>query len=219
MRTGSRTESRPGTRCSHDAEIMMLPHGRVSAGDGYWRKSNGLWPHASAFAQVTGSGLRHVKIVRVFKLVLLNSAPSSAPSRIRTYAHGSGGRLWPCAKSRCELVICLSGEHRSPRSFRAYSGSWFVGVTRTADGSLEGTDTSGREVTVTAHGAERAEQPSRDEPVSVEELARRKGVRAVESVDDIARPDLFESDGEWQEFLADLYASRRSGLPIRSGVA
>ena len=68
------------------------------------------------------------------------------------------------------------------------------------------------EVTVTAHGAEHAEHPSRDEPVPVEELARRKGVRPVESVDDMARPELFESDEEWQEFLADLYASRRSGL-------
>jgi hypothetical protein len=69
-----------------------------------------------------------------------------------------------------------------------------------------------REVTVTAHGAEHAEHSSREEPVPVEELARRKGVRPVESVDDMARPDLFESDEEWQEFLADLYASRRSGL-------
>lgn len=86
---------------------MVLPHGRGSAGGGYWRKSNGPWPqqgpggrylsmplsstlplggslpgrgrelgNASVFAQVTGSGLRHVKIVRVFELVLLNSAPS-----------------------------------------------------------------------------------------------------------------------------------------------
>ena len=46
----------------------------------------------------------------------------------------------------------------------------------------------------------------------VEELARRKGVRPVESVDDMVRPELFESDEEWQEFLAELYASRRSGL-------
>ena len=65
---------------------------------------------------------------------------------------------------------------------------------------------------MTAHGAEHAEQPSRDEPAPVEELARRRGVRPVESVDDMARPGLFESDEEWQEFLADLYASRRSGL-------
>ena len=54
--------------------------------------------------------------------------------------------------------------------------------------------------------------PSRDEPVPVDEMARRKGVRPVESVDDMARPELFESDEEWQEFLADLYTSRQSGL-------
>ncbi len=53
--------------------------------------------------------------------------------------------------------------------------------------------------------------PPADE-VPVEELARRQGVRPVESVDDMARPGLFDSDEEWQEFLADLYASRRSGL-------
>jgi hypothetical protein len=64
---------------------------------------------------------------------------------------------------------------------------------------------------VTVHGAEHAGHPSRDEPVSVEELARRKGVRPVESVEDMVRPELSESDEEWQEFLADLYASRRSG--------
>jgi hypothetical protein len=48
--------------------------------------------------------------------------------------------------------------------------------------------------------------------VPVEELARRQGVRPVESVDDMARAGLFGSDEEWEEFLADLYASRRSGL-------
>jgi hypothetical protein len=48
--------------------------------------------------------------------------------------------------------------------------------------------------------------------VPVEELARRQGVRPVESVDDMARPGLFGSDEEWEEFVADLYASRRSGL-------
>jgi hypothetical protein len=49
-----------------------------------------------------------------------------------------------------------------------------------------------------------------DEPTEV--LARSQGVRPVESVDAMARPGLFESDEEWQEFLADLYASRRAGL-------
>jgi hypothetical protein len=49
-----------------------------------------------------------------------------------------------------------------------------------------------------------------DEPI--EEWARRQGAHPVESMDDMARPGLFSSDEEWQEFLADLYASRRAGL-------
>jgi hypothetical protein len=48
--------------------------------------------------------------------------------------------------------------------------------------------------------------------VPVEELARRQGVQPVTSVEDMARPGLFDSDRDWDEFLADLYASRRSGL-------
>ena len=41
----------------------------------------------------------------------------------------------------------------------------------------------------------------------MEELARRQGIQPVESVDDMARPGLFDSDDEWEEFLADLYAA------------
>ena len=48
--------------------------------------------------------------------------------------------------------------------------------------------------------------------ISVAELARRQGVGPVASVDDLACPDLFESDEELAEFLADLYASRHAGL-------
>lgn len=48
--------------------------------------------------------------------------------------------------------------------------------------------------------------------VPVEELARRQGVRPVTSVDEMARPGLFDSNQDWDEFLADLYASRHSGL-------
>ena len=50
------------------------------------------------------------------------------------------------------------------------------------------------------------------EHVSVAELARRQGVGPVASVDELARPDLFESDEELADFLADLYAARRAGL-------
>jgi hypothetical protein len=48
--------------------------------------------------------------------------------------------------------------------------------------------------------------------VPAEELARRKGLRPIKSVDELARPGTFESDEELDEFLADLYASRRAGL-------
>jgi hypothetical protein len=48
--------------------------------------------------------------------------------------------------------------------------------------------------------------------VPVEELARRQGVRPIESVEEMARPGTFESDEELDEFLADLYASRRAGM-------
>jgi len=60
--------------------------------------------------------------------------------------------------------------------------------------------------------SEPATAPRAADEVSVEELARRQGVRPVTSVDDMARPGLFDSDQDWDEFLADLYASRRSGL-------
>jgi hypothetical protein len=48
--------------------------------------------------------------------------------------------------------------------------------------------------------------------LSIEELARRQGVTRVASVAELAQPDLFESDEEYEAFLADLYASRRAGL-------
>jgi hypothetical protein len=48
--------------------------------------------------------------------------------------------------------------------------------------------------------------------VPAAELARRQGVRPIKSVDELARPELFESDEELDEFLADLYASRHTGM-------
>jgi hypothetical protein len=60
------------------------------------------------------------------------------------------------------------------------------------------------------------EHPERwpaDDFVSTEELARRQGVRPITSVDDLAAAeDPFESDEEYEAFLADLYASWRAGL-------
>jgi hypothetical protein len=48
--------------------------------------------------------------------------------------------------------------------------------------------------------------------VPLEELARRQGVKPLESADDLIEPGLFESDAEYEDFLADLYASREEGL-------
>lgn len=46
--------------------------------------------------------------------------------------------------------------------------------------------------------------------VPAEELVRRQGARVITSVADMARPDLFESDEELDEFLAEVYAARRA---------
>jgi hypothetical protein len=68
-------------------------------------------------------------------------------------------------------------------------------------------------VIVTSSSAERVpEWRAAPGHVPAEELARRQGVRPIESVDELARPGLFESDDELDEFLADLYESRRAGM-------
>ncbi|TYB37635.1 hypothetical protein FXF50_15085 [Micromonospora sp. AP08] len=58
-------------------------------------------------------------------------------------------------------------------------------------------------------------QRNPDEPaiahVPAEELARRQGVQPISSLDELARPELFETDDELDRFLADLYASRHEG--------
>ncbi len=50
------------------------------------------------------------------------------------------------------------------------------------------------------------------EHVPAEELLRRQGVRPIKSVDELACPDLFESDEELDEFIAFIHASRHTGL-------
>ena len=45
---------------------------------------------------------------------------------------------------------------------------------------------------------------------TLDEQLRRKGVQPIRSVHDLARPDLFESDEELEEFLEFTYASRAS---------
>lgn len=65
---------------------------------------------------------------------------------------------------------------------------------------------------MTSSNAERLPEWGSAEHAPVAELARRQGVEPVASVDDLARPDLFESDEELEDFLADLYAARHAGL-------
>jgi len=65
---------------------------------------------------------------------------------------------------------------------------------------------------VTSSSAERLPGWGSAEHVPVAELGRRQGVGPVASVDDLARPDVFESGQELADFLADLYAARRAGL-------
>jgi hypothetical protein len=65
---------------------------------------------------------------------------------------------------------------------------------------------------MTSNKADRLPEWGSAEHIPVAELARRQGVGPVASVDDLACPELFDSDEELAEFLADLYASRHAGL-------
>lgn len=65
---------------------------------------------------------------------------------------------------------------------------------------------------MTSNSADRLPEWDTAEHLSVAELVRRQSVNPVASVDDLARPELFGSDDELAEFLADLYAARHTGL-------
>jgi hypothetical protein len=67
-----------------------------------------------------------------------------------------------------------------------------------------------REVAMTTSMPERRGRRVAEDEVPTEELARRQGVGPVTSLAALAYPDAWESEQEFQEFLADLYASRRS---------
>jgi hypothetical protein len=61
-------------------------------------------------------------------------------------------------------------------------------------------------------GAEQAGRPRSRGSVPLDELARRKGVRPVESVEGMSEEGVFESDEELEEFLTHIYAARRMDL-------
>lgn len=55
-------------------------------------------------------------------------------------------------------------------------------------------------------------QPCAHARVALDAIARRKGVRPVESVHDLALPEVFESDEELDAFLAHVRAERDANL-------
>jgi hypothetical protein len=74
---------------------------------------------------------------------------------------------------------------------------------------------NGVEVTpMTANDADHRHYGQEEDPesLSLDELARRRGVKPVHSVQDMARPHVFESDEELEEFLAFTAAKRRANL-------
>jgi hypothetical protein len=49
--------------------------------------------------------------------------------------------------------------------------------------------------------------------IPAEDQLRRQGIHPIASVEELAFPGVWESDEELDEFLTDLYASRRANTP------
>jgi hypothetical protein len=52
----------------------------------------------------------------------------------------------------------------------------------------------------------------RYEDLPIDELARRQGVRPIATVDELADPEVFESDQELEDFLEFVRESRRTDV-------
>lgn len=65
---------------------------------------------------------------------------------------------------------------------------------------------------MTTNSAGYAGQSPEPRPESIDEQVKRKGVRPVESVRDMAQDGVFESDEELEQFLAHVYAARHADL-------
>jgi hypothetical protein len=96
-------------------------------------------------------------------------------------------------------VRCSLGAVRCSRS--SFGGSK-LSVDRARPVSFEGEQ---------RRGAVPLGRPVRHVPAA--EQARRQGVRPIQTVEELIFPEVWESDEELDEFLADLYASRRADLP------
>jgi hypothetical protein len=60
--------------------------------------------------------------------------------------------------------------------------------------------------------AEHTPAPHAASHVPAAEQVRQQGIQPIASVDELAFPGVWESDEELDEFLADLYASRRANI-------
>ncbi|MGH3196356.1 MAG: hypothetical protein ACRDNT_10575 [Streptosporangiaceae bacterium] len=60
--------------------------------------------------------------------------------------------------------------------------------------------------------AEHTPAPHMAPHVPAEEQVRQQGIQLIASVEELAFPGVWESDEELDEFLADLYASRRANV-------
>lgn len=69
-----------------------------------------------------------------------------------------------------------------------------------------------QEVIPMSHATE-PERPTPLDAIPIEELARRQGIGPINSVDELARPQAWPSDEEHDDFLTDLYRSRRDDAP------
>ena len=65
---------------------------------------------------------------------------------------------------------------------------------------------------MTTNNAGHAGESPETRPESIDEQVRRKGIRPVESVEDMTQDGVFESDEELEQFLAHVYADRRADL-------
>jgi hypothetical protein len=68
------------------------------------------------------------------------------------------------------------------------------------------------EVTVTTNRADGVAVPPDHGTESVDEQARRKGIRPIRSADDLAQDGIFDTDEELDDFLAHVAAMRHADL-------
>jgi hypothetical protein len=65
---------------------------------------------------------------------------------------------------------------------------------------------------MTTSSADYTGESPESHPESIEEQIRRKGIRPVEFIEDMAQDGIFESDEEVEQFLAHVYAARHADV-------